>query len=496
MLRLLLIGSLLAFFTGPAPAEALASPSPPTQTPSNVTQTQAAPFPKGQIIEKVLCASQPPSQPRGAELPSGEQSYALYLPSNYSPDRNWPILYAFDPGARGKLPLDRFKDAAERYGWIVAGSNNSHNGSMQASVAAWKSMWYDTHERFAIDQARVYTTGFSGGARVAVMLARICSDCVAGVIGCGAGFPVGVTPAPTMHFTFFGTVGVDDFNFAEVKALEEALLKAGMVHNVRVFSGRHEWAPPPVAGEAVEWMELQAMKAGTRRRDENLINELWKKNDASTKALESANKSYEEYQLLTQMLDTFKGLHDLSEVEKQASQLRDSRAVKDAVREERQQITKQRASQQEIYSLIAGNGGEEAFDSGVRLRAAVAELQKSAKAENDTGERRVARRVSEGLYIGLFEEGMNLLQTQKHYDQAARKFELLVQVAPDRPGAYFNLAWAYALNGEKKKSLQALTSAVEKGFSDRSAITENKAFDSLRNESQYLQVIKTLESRH
>ncbi|MCI0656054.1 MAG: hypothetical protein L0170_03170, partial [Acidobacteria bacterium] len=34
-----------------------------------------------------------------AEDPS--HSYALYLPSDYSPDRRWPVLYAFDPAARG-----------------------------------------------------------------------------------------------------------------------------------------------------------------------------------------------------------------------------------------------------------------------------------------------------------------------------------------------------------------------------------------------------------
>ena len=132
-------------------------------------------LPKGQITEKVVCGA------------VATQSYAVYLPSNYTPTRKWPILYAFDPGARGKFPVERFKDAAETYGWIVAGSNNSRNGPMQASVDAWKAVWADTHERLAIDEGRVYTTGFSGGARVAVMLAHLCGDCIAGVIGSGAG---------------------------------------------------------------------------------------------------------------------------------------------------------------------------------------------------------------------------------------------------------------------------------------------------------------------
>lgn len=500
MLPLGLISFLFTIYTVLLPWSATA-PGPrlsgKTKGDFSFVRTQTEELAKGQVIEKVVCGKEHDSRPSndgGAQV--ALQSYALYLPSKYTSTRTWPILYAFDPGARGKLPVERFKDAAEKYGWIVVGSNNSRNGPMQAAIDAWKAMWTDTHERLAIDQRRIYTTGFSGGARVAVMLADLCGDCVAGVIGCGAGFPSGLVPAATMQFVFFGTVGIDDPNFPEVRALDDALLKAGITHRVRVFAGRHEWAPEPVATEAIEWLEVQAMKAGKRGRDDNLIDELWQKYSAAGKAFESANKPYESYQILAGLPDTFKGLHDTSEAEKRARQLRDSRPVKDALREERQQIMRQRDAEREIYTLMAASATEEAFDSGVRLRASIAELQKSAKVENDTGERRVARRVSEGLFIGLFEQGINLLQAQKSYDQAARKFELAVAVAPDRPGAFFYLACAYALNGEKKKSLQALKSATEKGFSDLAAITDNRAFDSLRNEPQYVQILQSLKAGH
>jgi len=56
------------------------------------------------------------------------QSYALYLPSNYSPERLWPIVYCFDPGGRGDYPVGLFRAAAEKYGYILVGSNNSQNG--------------------------------------------------------------------------------------------------------------------------------------------------------------------------------------------------------------------------------------------------------------------------------------------------------------------------------------------------------------------------------
>jgi len=103
--------------------------------------------------------------------------------------------------------------------------------------------------------------------------------------------------------------------------------------------------------------------------------------------------------------------------------------------------------------------------------------------------------VLEGISISLLESGRDLLQTSKRYDKAAQAFRLATEVNPDRAGGFFYLAWAYAANNEKKKALQSLKNAVEKGFNDLTAITDNRAFDSLRNDPQYIEVINTIKSK-
>src|SRR5215469_5372871 len=64
---------------------------------------------RGTVMDHVTCLS------------DSSQSYALYLPSSYSPERRWPIIYAFDPFARGKVPVELYKEAAEKYGYIIVG---------------------------------------------------------------------------------------------------------------------------------------------------------------------------------------------------------------------------------------------------------------------------------------------------------------------------------------------------------------------------------------
>ncbi len=472
-------------------------------TDRSISYSQTSDIPKGQIVEKLVCAA------------DATQSYALYLPSNYTPARKWPILYAFDPRARGKVPLERFKDAAEQYNWIVVGSNNSRNGPLQQSVEAWNAIAKDTHERFAIDDERVYTTGFSGAARAAIYLATRCRDCISGVIACGAGFPAGIASSPALHFAVFGVAGVEDFNFPEVKDLDDALAKAGMTHRIEVFDGRHEWAPSSVATEAVAWLELKAMQAGKRARDDRLIAAIRQKTLERARALEEAKKTYDAYQVYAGAADTFKGLLDVGDIEKKVSQLRDSPEVKDAVRNEQRQIKKQREFEARISDLIARwersraqestgaqesggreSTGDEQFDSETRLRALLADLRKQSKSVEDSGDRRIARRVLEGVFVSLYEQGLDFLQARKLYAKAGRTFTLATEVYPDRAGVFFYLAWAYAADGQKKKSLQALKTAVEKGFSDLAAITGNKAFDGIRDDVQYRQIIQAVQSKH
>src|SRR4030095_11422864 len=151
---------------------------------TSAVQAQESPPPKGVVIEKIVSGS------------DKTQSYALYLPTAYSPHLLFPVLYCFDPVARGAVAVERFKDAAEKYNYIVVGSNNSRNGPNQPIVEIVRDLWADTHNRFSIDDKRVYLAGLSGGARVAISVGFWLGNRVAGVIACGGGFP-GSTPFST-----------------------------------------------------------------------------------------------------------------------------------------------------------------------------------------------------------------------------------------------------------------------------------------------------------
>ena len=184
-------------------------------------------FPTGTIIPVVVTKAEP------------DQTYALYLPSSYDPRRTWPVIY----------------------------SNISRNGPVLPSLRAGLAMMRDTFDPFSVDERRHYATGFSGGARAAGTLAQVEKGRIAGVIGCAAGFPGEVEPTAQTPYALCGTNGNEDYNWVEMNRLDRTLASLGKPHRLLRFSGGHTWPPKDVAMAAVEWLELQAMKTGTRPKD-------------------------------------------------------------------------------------------------------------------------------------------------------------------------------------------------------------------------------------
>lgn len=442
---------------------------------------------RGRVVERVAT--------RG----DASHTYALYIPSSYTPERRWPILYCFDPVARGAVPVERYREAAERYGWIVVGSNVSRNGSMRASVEAAQKMWEDTHARFAIDERRVYTTGFSGGARVATFVAYGCETCIAGVIGCGAGFsspynPLeGKLPLP-IRFAYFATIGTDDFNFPELVRLDEALDGLDVTHHVRRFDGGHDWAPSALCVTAVEWMELEAMRAGTRPKESALVDAIYAKWLDEARALEAAGRPADALDVYEQAVARFEGLRDTAAAAKQAAALGGAKAIKEQAKADAEQIKRQLSIAGEIAGLASARKDQEKRLFAItEFRRRIEDLKSRSNAAEDTADRRVARRALHQIFAWFYEGGKGLAAEGKTAE-AIDSLELAAEIYPRWIDVHYSLACARAQNGDRKKALEALEAAVEQGFKDAARLRAEPALAPLRGEPGFTRLVDSLDT--
>jgi dienelactone hydrolase len=334
-------------------------------------------LPRGQIVEDVQCQD------------DATQRYALYLPSYFNLSRQWPVILVFDPGGRGRQGVERYRAAAEKYGYVITGSNNSRNGPWNVGLDAAAAMTADIKRRFPIDPKRMYTAGMSGGARLAIMVAQNSPE-FAGVLASSAGYSTAFHKSE--RFPLFGSAGTEDFNYREMRAVERLMTSP---HRVEIFEGGHTWLPIEMATRGVEWMEIQAMKSGVLPRDETLVAELFSKRVARANARPDSLASMRE---LKQIAADFQGLRDVAKVIESAAALERRQDVAAALGAEQAEDARELRLKNEVESLVRQLGWPERADAAlVDLKSFVASLLDVARQEADSSERRIARRVLAGL---------------------------------------------------------------------------------------------------
>jgi len=441
-------------------------------------------LPRGEIIDNVICKDKP------------DQSYVLYLPKDYSRDKEWPILFAFDPGARGKKPVELFKPAAEKYGYIVVGSNNSKNGPYYIADQAIFAMWKDTRQRFAVDSRRIYAAGFSGGARVATRFHMLTSKTCAGIIACGAGLPIDFGDLGSLKpAAWYGIIGLSDFNNYELLELDKALDHTTIIHQVDVIDAEHRWPPEEPLTRAVAWLEINAMKSNTRPKDDSLAQALYQEALTRANNLELAGNipfaadAYDWAQKL------FNGLLDTSYAEKKKALLTGSKVYKKFQQDEidrSQKISKYLRSLDRVLYFIENPQKKRLSPEEVLQELQLADLQKQSKRKKDLFDSSMAFRLMAGISNRVYDIGSEYFR-KADYEKAILCFGISAYVEERTYYSAYNLACSYSLNKQKKPALKALELAVKRGLNNPAQLDNDKDLDFIRGEKAFKEIKQKME---
>lgn len=453
----------------------------------------SAELPRGQVVE-VTCAAQP------------SQSYALYLPAGYTPQRKWPIVYAFDPRGNGAEVVSLLRPGAERFGWIVAGSHNASNLTPPAkNMEAMSALWADTHMRFPVDDRRVHALGSSGLVGFVVSLAVSAPGSLAGVIGVNGGWPSAQPPAPQSWVPFFLTTGEADLSYYELRGLEGKLAVLGLPHRLEIFPGSSPWPPEEVFTRALGWMELQAIKRGIRERDPAFVEELWSEELSRARALEAAGRLDAAHTLYSALVRDFygllgggpRGIEDIREADRGSAALATSEAFR---RQREARLARDRRDREYLaqvprlfQSLPPQAGPERTGDILAALR--IPELKQRAKSDPDPEERIAAERLLGAVYV---QTGIVLPReyvSQGQYDRAILFLQVASEVDPEVAFIPYRIAATYARMGDRRRALDYLEISARKGWDDLEALEHERAFDPLRKTDEYQRIVSQIRRR-
>jgi predicted esterase len=433
---------------------------------------------KGEMTQNIACASDP------------TQTYTLYLPSTFTDDERWPVLLVFDPRGRSLHAAELFKDAAEEYGWMIVSSDNTRSdGPWEPNLLAIEALWPEVHTRLPADFSRIYAAGFSGGVAVATLLSKTTGE-IAGIIGCGG--RLFESQYEENRVPFFGTAGDLDFNFLQMHLLDEFLAENGNPHRLVIFEGTHTWMPESVAREAIEWLELLAMKSGARTPHPELIDALFAADLERALSLAEDGRLVDAARRLREMEMTYDGLHDVADARKAAGRIE----AGDGFRRQRKRASKTRnylnrclaRRDSELTRLRRSEIPPPAQQLAGNLH--IRDLLKTADRPSEDG--KAAQWCLNALYTAVsFYLPLAELPNER-YPQVAVSYELANMIRDDNAVVWYNLACVRALTGQKKEAVEALRRALENGFQNWELIQNDPDLDSIRKRDDFAQLMGSI----
>lgn len=441
-------------------------------------------FPVGRIVDRIECKDR------------RDQSYALYVPSGYASGKTLPVIFAFDSGANGRLAVERFREAADMYQFIVVGSNNARNGPWRPVIDAAWAMWTDAIALLPVDDKRVYAAGFASGARAASLFSWMIGRPVAGVIGCGAGLARETGLGDAIPAAYYGIVGTGDFNYREMNRLDVELDSKNVPHWIEIIEGGHDWPPVAECTAAVAWHEILAMRRGVIPRDDAVIDGFCTAELEQASALERSGAldwAVSRYERLASLLA---GLRDTADLALSIRKIKDSPAYQKLMKEAGARDRKEGsllADFGRVFGILEGSRQGRVDETSLDTR--IQDLEKDMDGADAPADRVLAARLLYGLSEDAGGRGLGFLAVNA-LDKAVVCFEIAARASvhhPERQRIHlYNLACAHARRGSPKDALKSLKRSVELGFKDKALFLTDTDLDSLRKNPEFQEIIKSL----
>lgn len=385
-------------------------------------------------------------------IEDAEIEYAAYFPKAYTGKEKLPVLFLLDPHGQGDIPVAKYSQVANKYNYILIGSNLNRNGLSSAiSESHIKAILKDVETRFKIDEQRLFIGGFSGGAKLAILYADKMPEFI-GALACGGSLPISLNKEP--HYYYVGIIGNQDFNYLEMRQSFSLFDKYGFDYTAIVFNGKHEWPPIESFEMGLIGFDIYAAKIG-----KTLLEDKWKESQMlrmndSIMVFREQGRAIDEYEVLQQMRRWFYGIEPITEIQKNIARITKS-----------QNFNKQLRTKQSLVKQEVNLRGE--FIKALEIREFEwwkKEVEKINYSKDQNTEaylvkQRLLNYISMASYM-LIKNDLN----DEEWDGALEKIKIYELVDSTNPDVYLMYAKYYLLQNNLESMKQSFIKAKELGL--------------------------------
>lgn len=453
-----------------------AAPLPAENAPAVLTSTESSPAPadektlpeKGIVHPSLKCAK------------NEAATYSIYIPQSCKDGGKWPFLLLFDPQGNGKKPLELYKDLAEKHAMVLVCSNTSKNGNDQAvSTKIIQSLIAEITKQYPADTTRIYSGGFSGGGRVAVMCQQFYPK-LKGIITIASAS----IPANVKILRYIAVAGKQDFNYREVVETGKKLNAKSNDAILLFHNGIHEWCPILLMDKAFMLLDADAMRAGTLAVDDKrfLVEAIEARQDAG--AMERSRDIKGAYERLAFMKVCMKDIATDKSLDTEYGRLSASpglkQAEKDAVALDKEQ--------DQLASQYLQKVGEPIAKWKVYISRIDAELVTTKESPRHF----MIKRMMATLSIQVYMSAKQYIYG-KDLSKAAYLSELYLLIDPTNKESHYFGAIMAARNNTPAKMFDELEESVKYGLADREKLMGEKDFQKYHSDEKFNKIVREVE---
>lgn len=405
-------------------------------------------------------------------------NYCCYLPKAYNGIDKLPVIFFFDPHANGKIPVNKYATLSNKYGYIFIAGNNIKNGQPASFThSVFKKLMLETKHRFVVDEKRLFTAGFSGGAKLATIFAQQMPKII-GVIACGGNLPLANNFKPNYYYA--GIVGNKDFNYLEAHQTFSAFDQQGFDYTSVIFDGGHQWPPSQSFEMGLIGLNIYSIKLKRLQKNDKWLDDIWQRMNDSISLFNKNSNPIKENFYLSQTIRWFYGLKNIKELKKQSYNVENSELFYNYAKKRQLLIRKEVQLRSEFIRAIE-------FRNLNWWHTEINSFNESIKQSN-----KEVILVTKRLLNYLSMVSFMLTKTDLddgNLDNVAKKLKIYELVDADNPDVYLMYARYYMLLNDVKAMKQSFKKAQNHGFKNYGTYKNDASWKTLFEREEILSMM-------
>ena len=418
---------------------------------------------------------------------STEATYAVYLPQSYDMEKPAPVIFLLTPQGNGREAIQMFRQTAEDQYYVIAASNQKiESDSIQEDMLQSVKFMNGFYRTIKVDPNLFYIAGINKGAEMASAMPLI-NEGVSGVLAINKTWINGeFVENRKRPYVFSAISGTRDYSRFGLLEVVEFLKGKDFPTEINYFEGGPEsWPDTYTINNAVAKFTLEAMKNGSRTKNDTIINTIFQNEIKSIENLIRESAYYTAFLQVKKAEDKFE---DFERFEEQLKNLKKSIRKSGTFKQQRRKlydVKEEEAFQKEDYAYFLEMDIFTNNFENIGWWAEQVDNLKEGQQQKSTIDRNMAYRLEDYLDDLVTGTYKTVIASKRPIDTKIFISILKTIVDKENPEGYLSIIQLAGHDGDAQTAMLYVEDLLKTGFKDFDKLYEIEGILDLQMSTEF-----------